>query len=238
MNYTITTDKGSIDYTLIRKKMKSIRIRVTGASKVVVSAPYHTAQSRIDQFVQNNNTFILSHLEDINSKRRLHYPADYQNGDTFWCLGKEMLLRVDESANRYAILNDDILSLHMPQGSDFSQRKVLFILWMNRYAKVIFSQRAEKILPEFSDLVKQSMHISVKNMLTRWGSINTKRYTISLTVHLLRCEIPLIDYVIKHELCHFAYANHTKAFYQMLDKHCPGYKQLDKKLSAYGLIDF
>ena len=52
-----------LTYTLIRKKMKNIRIRVTGASKVIVSAPHHTSEKQINRFVGDNEIFIFSKLK-------------------------------------------------------------------------------------------------------------------------------------------------------------------------------
>ena len=102
-------------------------------------------------------------------------------------------------------------------------------MWMERHAKKAFSARAQAILPRFPHLIEYDIRISVRNMLTRWGSVNTKRHTISLTVHLLRCEEALIDYVIMHEFCHYTHANHSRAFYEELSKHCTNRKLFDKK---------
>lgn len=236
--YSIETSGGCIEYTLERRKMKNIRIRITGASKVVVSAPSHTPEHRIHQFVHENEEFILRKLKNNSEKRNKYYPVKYLNSDTFWYLGQESRLCVIWAEQTSAVYRDGVLTLFMPEGSDYRYRKALFILWMERKAANVFRTSKKEIFPKFSNLIKKDVRISVKNMLTRWGSINTKRHSISLTVHLLRCDPELIDYVIIHELCHFAYGNHSKAFYAELDKHCNNRKQLDKRLAEYGLIDF
>ncbi|MDD5016508.1 MAG: SprT family zinc-dependent metalloprotease [Eubacteriales bacterium] len=238
MEYSIKTGSGIINCTLVRKNMKNIRIRVTGASKVVVSAPHHSPESRIRQFIGDNEKFILSKLKEIADKRQKYYPAGYASGDTFWYLGEKTVLEVIETDETSAAYNDGVLRLHAPANADVRYRKALFILWMERRAKNIFAARAKEIRSAFPHLMGRDVRISVKNMLTRWGSVNPKRHTVSLSVHLLRCEPELIDYVIMHELCHFKYANHSKAFYAELTKHCANRKKFDKRLAEYGLIDF
>ena len=39
-----------------------------------------------------------------------------------------------------------------------------------------------------------------------------------------------IDYVILHELCHTKVMNHSKAFYDLVGRFMPDYKERQKKL--------
>ena len=113
---------------------------------------------------------------------------------------------------------------------------MLFMRWARTEATRVFTQRLALLLPQFSRM--NAMRLCVRDMTTRWGSINVKRCSMSLSVHLLRCDIELIDYVITHELCHLAYPRHTPAFYTALEAHYPHRKQLDKRLKDYGLAGF
>ena len=40
----------------------------------------------------------------------------------------------------------------------------------------------------------------------------------------------VIDYVIIHELCHTRVKNHSGAFWLEVEKYCPNYRELRKKL--------
>lgn len=222
--------------TLTRKKMKNIRIRVTGDRRVLVSAPYFVPAPRVEAFVEQHEAFIKKQLDDIENKRRAHYPQRYADGDMFSYLGARLCLKVRASARRTAVLSGDTLTLNLPQGAQECELKALFTRWARAQAKKVFSERLALLLPRFSGAA--AMRLSVRDMLTRWGSINTKRCSVSLSVHLLRCETRLIDYVILHELCHIAHPRHTKAFYAALEAHCPERTQLDQELNAYGLVGF
>lgn len=39
-----------------------------------------------------------------------------------------------------------------------------------------------------------------------------------------------IDYVIVHELAHIKHKNHSKAFYALIEKYLPDYKEREKLL--------
>ena len=48
----------SVPYTLTRKPVKNINLRVKSDGSVVVSAPYHIKRSRIDEFVMSKQRWI------------------------------------------------------------------------------------------------------------------------------------------------------------------------------------
>ena len=229
-------ENDGISITLTRKRMKNIRIRVTGEKRVCVSAPHFVTAARIDAFVQEHEAFIRKQLEEVERKRSAYYPLHYTDGDAFTCLGTRLRLKICVSQRHAATLTDDTLILYLPQVSDTDEAKALFAHWARLQAKRVFSQRLALLLPRFSGTA--AMRLCVRDMLTRWGSINVKRHSVSLSVHLLRCETQLIDYVIMHELCHMAHPYHTKAFYAALEAHCPERRLRDRKLEAYGLVGF
>ena len=190
------------------------------------------------EFVRQNAEFIAERKKEVAALRAKYYPAGYKTGDTFWYLGELAALTVVVSRQTKAVMEEGGLKLMVPGDADYKYRKALFILWEERQAEKVFTERAAAIFPKFRHLATRDVRVSVKNMLTRWGSVNTKRHTISFTVHLLRCEPEVIDYVITHELCHFVHRNHSRAFYAELDAHFPNRKAMDKRLREYGLVDF
>ena len=106
MDYRIDTPQGRIDYTLKHKAMKTMRIRITGASEVIVSAPHHATTGRIAQFVRDNENFILTKLREISDRRAMYYPSTYQSGDTFWHLGQKTALSISASDDTRARLEN------------------------------------------------------------------------------------------------------------------------------------
>ncbi len=76
--------------------------------------------------------------------------------------------------------------------------------------------------------------VFIRNQRTRWGSCSHKD-NISLNVKLIRLPDELIDYVILHELVHTRFKNHSKQFWDELDKILVNGKGIDARLKQYTL---
>ena len=101
-----------------------------------------------------------------------------------------------------------------------------------------YRQQAAKILAERSQWYA-SRHgfayqkIRISSALTRWGSCSSKG-TLSFTWRLVMAPIPVIDYVVVHELVHLQVKNHSKEFWGRVELIMPDYKQKIKWLKENG----
>jgi predicted metal-dependent hydrolase len=71
--------------------------------------------------------------------------------------------------------------------------------------------------------------VSIRRQRTRWGSCSV-RGTISLNACLLFQRPEVVDYLILHELMHVKHMNHSARFWQAVERHCPGWRALDREL--------
>ena len=238
MKNSIETNAGEIEFSVKRKNMKSMRLKVTSDAVVEVSAPFHVSDTAIRKFVEKNSGFVEEKLLTVQYHRASSYPQDYKDGDMFALLGSRAMLSLEPASRNSAKLSGNVLTLKVTDPADMQICRNAFGTWMKRYAKKVFEDRLAEMLPGFGRLAEKDIRISVRDMKTRWGSINVKRDTMSLSVHLLRCEMELIDHIIMHELCHYVHANHSQAFYAELARHSPDYKRLQIRLKDYGMVGF
>lgn len=66
--------------------------------------------------------------------------------------------------------------------------------------------------------------ISVKNQKSRWGSCS-KLGNINFNYKLVFLDERLVDYVVAHELCHLAELNHSTAFWKLVERAIPDYRE-------------
>lgn len=83
------------------------------------------------------------------------------------------------------------------------------------------THRAKETLPaRLAQLAAlHNMHYTsctIRSSHTRWGSCSS-RGTISLSSYLVLLPQQLIDYVLRHELCHTVEMNHSPRFWALLD---------------------
>jgi predicted metal-dependent hydrolase len=75
---------------------------------------------------------------------------------------------------------------------------------------------------------------TIRDTTTRWGSCSAKK-NISLNLKLLFLPSELVRYIIIHELCHTVHLNHSKRFWQLVQKFDPHCHEHRKKLKEASL---
>jgi predicted metal-dependent hydrolase len=71
--------------------------------------------------------------------------------------------------------------------------------------------------------------ISVRNSRSRWGSCSAKK-NLNFNYKIIFLPADLLDYIIVHELCHLGEMNHSKRFWNLVEKTIPNYKEARKKI--------
>lgn len=71
--------------------------------------------------------------------------------------------------------------------------------------------------------------VSIRNQKSRWGSCS-KSGNLSFSYRIALLPPEFADYVIVHELCHIGRFDHSKAFWALVAKAVPDWKELRKKM--------
>ena len=75
--------------------------------------------------------------------------------------------------------------------------------------------------------------INIRNQKTRWGSCSAKG-NLNFNCLLMLTPPEVIDSVVVHELCHRKEMNHSKKFYEEIDRVFPEYKKWHRWLKDNG----
>ena len=71
--------------------------------------------------------------------------------------------------------------------------------------------------------------VSIRNQKTRWGSCSRKG-NLNFNYKIIFLSPEAADYIIVHELCHLKELNHSKGFWDLVEKAIPNYKAIRKQL--------
>ena len=75
--------------------------------------------------------------------------------------------------------------------------------------------------------------ITIRDQKTRWGSCSGTG-NLSFNFRLMLAPPRVLDYVVVHELCHLTHMNHSKDFWNMVERILPDYKEQRKWLKENG----
>lgn len=74
--------------------------------------------------------------------------------------------------------------------------------------------------------------VSFRFNKSRWGSCSAKN-NISFNYYLAQLPKELIEYIVVHELAHIKHKNHSKNFWDLVEKYLPDVKNRRKLLRQY-----
>ena len=97
-------------------------------------------------------------------------------------------------------------------------------------AKIYIPQRVEYYSKQMGGSYQT---VSIREQKTRWGSCSSN-HTLSFNWRLMLAPPQVLDYVIVHELCHLTHMNHSKEFWDLVEKIMPDYKEKKQWLKENG----
>lgn len=126
-------------------------------------------------------------------------------------------------------INQHIATQKLRQNSPMNRK-------MSAEEETQLRQKASQFIPlrikYFSKLIGVKPNkITITNAQTRFGSCSSKN-NLSFSFRLMLYPSKAIDYVIVHELSHIKEKNHSKAFYEIVAKVMPDYKEQEKILKT------
>lgn len=202
------------DYLVIieKKNNKNLYIRVTDNLEIKVTCNYLFTKLSIKKVLEDNRQSIEKMI-DKQIKKNETNKSEYNN-----LLGKK--LNVIYKEVKKPIYNLDTIIV---------KDDVMLNNWYKKYAKDVFKKYLDEAYYVFDEKIPYPI-IKVRSMKTRWGVCNRRDNSVTLNLELIKKDPEYLNYVIVHELSHFIHFDHSRAFWHVVEKYCPDYKTVRKKL--------
>ena len=221
--------KGSssvLEYTLCRKAVKNINMRIKPDGKIMVSANGMVPTKYIDDFVLSQEEKIVKIIAKWKEKKNNKIePLQYVSGEKVSILGEKLHLLLEESKVEGVDKFGQFLILRVKDTGDFVRKEKVFKRWLRQLQWEVFERICREMYPLLSPYGVKYPLLKIRDMKSRWGSCQPHKKVITLNGKMIFGPQEAIEYVVLHELAHLIHPNHSREFYALVESMMPDWKE-------------
>jgi len=236
-------DLATPEYRLIRSKRRSLSISVS-RGEVVVRAPMRAPLYWINDVVKEKASWINQQIGI--EKKQLEEIYRIIDGAIINIIGSQLAIELSPvktmRANQKPIVRETEKTLtieystaHKANSSANSAEywsTQAFFDWVklkaNNYMSAHTLQFAKQV--GLNHLLEKIIY---RRTRSKWGHCTSKG-EIQYNPLIMLAPKWVVDYIIAHEVCHLQHRNHSKRYWQLVEKTYPEYKRAEKWLAEYG----
>jgi hypothetical protein len=185
--------------------------------------------SRVPEILKSKSRWISKNLTRFSQLELLPIRKELGSGDTVPYLGRDLeLVQQENHASDSVALSGNRLALSPDLFSNGLLEPALE-RWYRMEAARLINERTNSFSSQMGIGYKR---VVIRGQRTRWGSCSHKK-NLSFNWKLIMAPEPVIEYVIIHELIHLKEMNHSKKFWELVARNCPGWKEHKKWLKQH-----
>ncbi len=214
----------SVDYRLRRSRRRTIGLTIDQRG-LRIGAPLRARHGDIEALIRQHGQWVLDKLAAWQT-RAVQQPLALADGTVLSILGRPLTLAVTALGRARWQWQDD--KLHLWPTAATSAGSLLEKALRER-ARAVFAERLAHYAPQLG-VAPPPLRLSAAR--TRWGSCS--RNAISLNWRLIFLPLPIVDYVVCHELAHLREMNHSPRFWSVVEQLCPDWRPRRLELRQRG----
>ena len=231
MKRTISLNGIPTVYTLERKRVKNVNLRVRGG-EVFVSAPRWVPSAMIEGFLRERADFILGALERT---ERTPFPPCEDGAPLPW-RGRTLTLALGRGSRSSARVEGGVLRLCVRDAQDSEGVRRALDRWYRAESEAQCLEAFDRLYPQFAALGVPRPEIRMRAMRSCWGNCRPAKKVVTFNARLAAVPEDCVEYVVAHELTHFLHADHSPAFYAALARAIPDWKARRRELRAFAAL--
>ncbi len=199
------------------KNIRRLNARIRDG-KILLSAPYFTPYSVIENFIDSNIDKISKIIEKQSEI----------SDDIIHIFGiKYDLINVPSKDEKVNIIDDKCYVFY----------KKDYNLAIDNYYKKIVKEKLDEIINKYKNVMDELdlnfNKLTIKKMKSRWGSCLASKRNIAINSNLAKYPPICLEYVFCHEIAHIKHQNHSKDFHDFIYSYFKYEKQARKELKKY-----
>ena len=237
-----------VAYEFKRGKRRTVGFSI-GPDGLAVRAPTWVPLHEVDAALREKSAWILRKLGEARQRQRQMESARVAWGDgaIFPFFGEPVRLVLDprhgfkgrgaqlvDAAPEPGGASGRTLQVGLPHHATPQQIRDAAQAWLMRQAHRCFVERLDHFAPR---LGVQWKKLGLSNAGTRWGSASADG-SIRLNWRLVHFRLPVIDYVVAHELSHLRVMDHSPRFWDTVESVMPDYGALRVELKRQPVPDW
>jgi predicted metal-dependent hydrolase len=225
-----------IPYVIRRThREKTVALTVEGRGKLVVSAPSGVSVDRLNGIVRHKARWVVQRIRRLSDLPPPSSAREFVSGETVRYLGGQYRLKVIETLDEeHTRIWAGWYEVPVPRGLDVEARRHE----VRRRLAGSLKEHADLYLPSRLAEVCRLFRIEKPSMIVceqakRWGSCD-RSGVLRINWRIIQAHIPLIEYVLVHELAHLGHRSHDRGFWRSVGQWLPDYDQRRARLRELG----
>lgn len=229
MQKTIVIDGERVEYTLERKRVKNINLRIKPDGSIYVSAARGVPVAAIERMMLANAPYITAHREK--AAARMERLRDCADGRAVRLFGAVCPVEVYAGTKNAVELEAGRVIISLRDARNAELRQKTLDKWLRAQCEAAVTACCGRVYPAFAARGIAWPEIRFRRMTSRWGSCQPTRGVLTFNTGLVHADEQCIEYVVAHEFCHFLHPDHSPAFRAELARIIPDWRERKKRLN-------
>lgn len=217
-----------VDIAVKKSKRKTVSIFVERDGSVSALVPSNLSDDEIENILKTKEYQIHRNLAQWLQLNERHVTREYVNGQSFLYLGRNYRLK---------LVDDKLGELKFSKGYfllskyELSSAEQYFI----DFYRIKLKKKIKPLIIRYKEQLGVSPNdVKVMELKNRWASCSAKG-NVNFHWKCAMAPMDVLQYIIVHELAHLIHLNHTKEFWNEVDKVLPKYEEQMNWLKLNGV---
>ncbi len=204
------------------KRNRNLYLRVMKDGNLHVTCPRRFTQKEIRAFILEKEDWIQK--TEAKQEKKQETTSYGLDGENIMWMGKEYPVRYEAAQRSFLMTEDNEIVFYLKQKTEDEIFRTFYEGAAKQILEMVKERREEWDQKICKANGKPLPRITVKYMTSRWGSCTPAHRSISISSRLIHYPSQCLDYVLLHEYAHILELNHSKAFWDIVEKFMPEYK--------------